>query len=58
MISDKRIEAIDSLIANSLSEENVQSPPRVREVLLPLLNVSETVPIDGYWCGHGQGVRG
>ncbi|KAF9648246.1 hypothetical protein BDM02DRAFT_3096843 [Thelephora ganbajun] len=28
MISDKRVEAIDSLIASSLNEENVQSPPR------------------------------
>jgi DNA mismatch repair protein MSH4 len=35
MISDKRIEAIDSLIASSLNEENVQSPPRVREVFTP-----------------------
>jgi len=58
MISDKRIEAIDSLISSSLDEGNVQSPPRVREVLLPLLNTFETVPIDGYWCGHGQSVRG
>ncbi|KAF9781104.1 muts domain V-domain-containing protein [Thelephora terrestris] len=28
MISDKRIEAIDSLIVSGLNEENVQSPPR------------------------------
>jgi hypothetical protein len=32
MISDKRVEAIDSLIASSLNEENIQNPPRVREV--------------------------
>ena len=37
MISDKRIEAIDSLIANSLSEENVQSPPRVRKYFFSYL---------------------
>jgi hypothetical protein len=37
MISDKRVEAIDSLIASSLNEENIQNPPRVREVF-PLSN--------------------
>lgn len=41
MISDKRIEAIDSLIASGLNEENVQSPPRVSEALWPLLCASE-----------------
>lgn len=36
MISDKRIETIDSLIASSLSEESVKNPPRVRETFTPL----------------------
>ena len=52
MISDKRIEAIDLLIANSLNEESVQSPPRVREVFPSPLRAFETVPTDGYWCGY------
>jgi len=58
MISDKRIEAIDSLIASSLNEENVQSTPRVREVFPPPLRTFETVSTDGYWCGYGQSVCG
>lgn len=47
MISDKRIDVIDSLIANSLNEENVQSPPRVREMLLPPFRPFETASKTG-----------
>lgn len=35
MISDQRIEAIESLIASGLNEENVQNPPRVSEISWP-----------------------
>ena len=47
MISDNRIGIIDSLIANSLNEENVQSPPRVRGIFLPPLRASEIAPKTG-----------
>lgn len=56
MISDKRIEAIESLIASGLNEENIQNPPRASEVYWPLLRTFETVSIDRYRCGHCQSV--
>lgn len=57
MISDNRIEAIDSLIASGLNEESVQNPPRVRQVSTPSpLRAFETASADGYRCGHGQSV--
>jgi DNA mismatch repair protein MSH4 len=43
MISDKRIEAIESLIASSLNEENVQNPPRASKSLRFTLRGFETV---------------
>lgn len=57
MISDKRIEAIESLIASSLNEENAQNLPRVSEVPWPLIHAFETVSVDRRWCGHRQSVR-
>lgn len=57
MISDERIEAIESLIASGLNEENVQNPPRVGEISWSLLCAFETVVIDRYWGGHCQSIR-
>ena len=57
MISDKRIEVIESLIASGLNEENVRNPPRVSEVSWLPLRAFETVAIDRYWRGHRQSVR-
>lgn len=57
MISDKRIEAIESLIATSLNEENVQNPPRVSKVFRLLHRAFETMFPDRHRRGHGQSVR-